>query len=301
MPTISFGAQMGKFGIGVYGEGELASSAIIDKNHLKIIVKKEDEDLYFSYDPKLDKYDLSNKEDYEKYSLEYALDNGLTYVEVKGLAIAEVPMGYGYAFNIGDVDYSVGIAIKYMEGITYFNDLSLENSDKNEVENSLTDNQKTSSTFGVDLGFLLKKGSFKIGLVGKDLNSPKFDLYNGNSYKVKPLIRGGVAWDLTDWLTFAADMDISENETFIPGYKSQYVGGGFDIHPGSWISFRAGAMKNLKSDYEGTILTGGIGIGLKWLQVDVSAQVSTNTSTYDGKEIPRYFKVNLALLSRWGG
>ena len=115
------------------------------------------------------------------------------------------------------------------------------------------------------------------------------------------MFRGGVSIDLTDWLTFAMDVDLTANKTSIPDYRSQYIGGGFDIHPGSWISLRAGAMRNMVQDEEGTILTAGLGFGLKWFQLDISAQAATKTGTYDGNEIPRYAKVNIAILSRWGG
>jgi len=301
MPTVGFGAQMGSFGIGVYGEGEISASAVIDREHLYVIIKDDKNGGYYYYYPKTDTYGATDKTTYEKYSLVYALDNNLTYVRVKGLAIAEVPIGYGYSFDVKGASISIGVALKYLQGITYFNKLSLKSTDEDKLRDSLTDNSKTTSTYGVDVGLLIKANKIKFGIVGKDLNSPKFDFYNGTKYTIKPLIRGGVALDLADWLTFAMDIDLRENNTFIPGYKSQYIGGGVDIHPGSWISIRAGAMRNMQEDDEGTIVTAGFGLGLKWFQLDLSAQAATKTGTYQGNEIPRYFKVNLALLSRWGG
>jgi len=301
MPTVGFGAQMGNLGIGVYGEGEISASAVINREHLYVIIKDDKNGGYYYYYPKTDTYGATDRETYEKYSLQYALDNNLTYVRVKGLAIAEVPIGYGYSFDVKGASISIGFAFKYMQGITYYDKLSLTSTDNDTLENSLTENSKTTSTYGIDLGLLVNADKIKFGIVGKDLNSPEFDFYDGTKYKVNPLVRGGVSLDLTNWLTFAMDIDLSSNSTFIPGYKSQYIGGGFDIHPGSWISFRAGAMRNMQEDDEGTIITGGFGLGLKWFQLDLSAQAATKTGTYQGNEIPRYFKVNLALLSRWGG
>ena len=43
----------------------------------------------------------------------------------------------------------------------------------------------------------------------------------------------------------------------------------------------------------------GLGLGLKWLQVDLSGQMSQNSTTVDGESYPQYAKVNLALISRW--
>jgi hypothetical protein len=114
------------------------------------------------------------------------------------------------------------------------------------------------------------------------------------------MVRTGIALDLTDYMTFAMDIDLTENDTSISDYKSQYIGGGFNIHQ-SWFSIRMGAMRNMVQDEEGVILTAGLGIGLKWLQLDISGEASTKSGTYDGNDIPRYFKLNAALISRWGG
>ncbi len=298
-PTAEFAAQFGNFGIGVFGEGDFTAQAVIDRQHLYVIVKDKDNGGYYYYDPKHDVYGASSKEMYEKYSLEYALDNNLTYLDVKGIGIAEVPIGYAKSFNIKNSTLSVGIALKYMQGITYKNQISIDtNSD--ELEDSLKDNKKTSSSFGLDLGLLLSADKINIGLVAKNLNSPKFKFYDGSEYKVKPMVRGGINLELTNWLEFAMDIDLTKNDTLIKDFKSQYIGGGFNIHQ-SWFSIRAGAMRNMVQDEEGTIITAGLGLGLKWFQLDLAAEASTKTGTYDGQDIPRYFKVNVALISRWGG
>jgi hypothetical protein len=140
----------------------------------------------------------------------------------------------------------------------------------------------------------------RIGLVGKYLNSPKFDFYDGSKYRIKPMVRTGIAIEATDYLTLAMDIDLTENSSSIKDYKSQYIGGGINFHQ-SWWSLRAGAMRNMVQDEEGLILTAGIGLGLKWFSFDLSAEASTKSGTYDGEEIPRYFKINAALISRWGG
>ena len=298
-PTAEFSGQIGDFGIGVFGEGDITAQAVIDRQRLYVIVKDSKGSGYYYYDPKNDVYGASNKELYEKYSLEYALDNNLTYLNINGVGVAEVPIGYAYSFPLKNSTLSVGIALKYMQGITYKNKISID-SNNNELEDSLNDNEKTSSTVGVDLGLLLSADKIDIGIVGKYLNSPKFKFYDGSEYKIKPMVRGGVNLELTDWLQFAMDIDLTQNDTAIKDYKSQYIGGGFNIHQ-SWFSIRAGARRNMLQDEEGTILTAGLGLGLKWFSLDIAAETATKTGTYDGNDIPRYFKVNVAFLSRWGG
>jgi len=298
-PNAEFAAQIGNYGIGVIGIADLTAKAVIDREHLYIIVKSEEDGGYYYYDPQRDVYGASDKELYEKYSLEYALDKNLTYISVKGIGIAEVPIAYAHSFEIKNATLSVGIALKYMQGITYFNKLNID-SDEDALEDSLDNNSKSSSDFGVDLGILLSADKIDIGLVGKYLNSPKFKFYDGSEYKVKPMLRGGVNLELTDWVNFAMDIDLTRNDTLIKDYKSQYIGGGFNIHQ-SWYSIRAGLRRNMLQDEEGTIITAGLGIGLKWFQFDLAAEASTKKGTYNGDSVPRYFRVNFALLSRWGG
>lgn len=99
--------------------------------------------------------------------------------------------------------------------------------------------------------------------------------------------------------TLAFDLDLTTNETFIEGYDAQFAGGGISFHPVSWCSLRAGAMKNLKENDEGLIVTAGLGLGIKWFQLDLAAQMATKTGEYDGTEIPRYGRVQLAFVSKW--
>ena len=303
-PTVGLGFQMGDYALSLYGIGQISANAVIDRQHLYLIFEDDKDGGYYYYDPKKDSYGATDYETYKKYSLEYALDNNLTYLKVDGIGIAEVPLSYAKNYSVGDADVSFGVSLKYIQGITYKNSLALD-TDSDALENSLTDNQKQSSNFGLDLGMLISADLMKIGFVGKYLNAPEFDYYDGTKYKIKPMYRGGLSFDMTNWLTVAMDIDFTENSTSIPDYKSQYIGGGFDIHPtnGYWLGFslRGGVMRNMVQDEEGTILTAGIGIGLKWIQLDIAGQMATKTSIYDGNKIPRYSKVNVALISRWGG
>jgi len=298
MPTAAVSIQIENFALGVYGIGDVSANAHIDRDHLYLIFKDEDKGGYYYYYPNKDTYGATDESTYKKYSLKYALDNNLTYIGVQGIGVAEVPLSFASTINLQNVDVSLGINLKYIEGITYKNKLALD-TDQDNLEESLNDNKKTSSDYGVDVGVLISKDAFRAGLVGKYLNSPTFKYYDGTTYKIKPMVRSGVAIDFNA-LTLGLDIDLTQNDTLIPNYKSQYIGGGFDLHQ-SWFSIRGGAMYNMLEDDEGLIVTAGLGFGLKWFQLDVAAEAATKHGTYDGNDVPRYFKVNLALLSRWGG
>ena len=166
------------------------------------------------------------------------------------------------------------------------------------------DNAKRKDTsFGVDVGFLYKPeiiSNLAIGLVGKNLNTPKFGTASGGKMEIDPQVRAGFAYDLGgDRISFALDADLTENETFIPNYNSQFVGGGVNLHPFSWFSFRVGLMENISESDEGIIYTGGFSIGIKWLQLDVAAEMASKKGEFEGDEIPRYARVQVALVSKW--
>ena len=171
------------------------------------------------------------------------------------------------------------------------------------MESELEDVEEQDTSWGIDLGLLFKPTKLpklSLGLVGKNLNTPEFDTATGNTLKVKPQVRAGLAYDFWgDRLTVAIDADLTKNETFIPDYDSQFIGGGINFHPFSWLSLRGGAMRNIQESDDGTIYTAGLGFGLKWFQLDVTGQVSDKKAEYEGNEIPRYARVQVALVSKW--
>jgi len=86
----------------------------------------------------------------------------------------------------------------------------------------------------------------------------------------------------------------------MPDVDAQYLGGGLNFHPFTWLSLRGGAMQNMdSSDDAGLIYTAGFGLGIKWIQIDLSAQIATNEITVNGEDYPQYAKVNIAIVSKW--
>ncbi len=58
-------------------------------------------------------------------------------------------------------------------------------------------------------------------------------------------------------------------------------------------------MRNIQESDDGTIYTAGLGFGLKWIQLDITGQASDKKAEYEGDEIPRYLRVQVALVSKW--
>jgi len=294
-PQGYIGAHVGSYGFGVYVTADSAFTATTSAQHNK---------LYFENGGNYT--DIYNnpvtQAQYENESVQYAVENQLSYLDVVGASIAEVPLAYGYNFetNIGNI--MVGGALKYMHAITYIETLSFDE-DQNTGD---TKKDFQSNNFGIDLGLAYQPSfayDLTFGLVAKNLNAPEFDFYNGTTYKVDPMVRAGVAYQIFDSLEVAADIDITSNKLLNNIVDSQMVGGGINYEPFKSffaLSLRAGVMKNLHSDDQaGAIFTAGVGIGIKMIQLDLSAQTSGDTKEIEGYPIPNYGKVNLALVSRW--
>jgi len=298
MPGLNLGCQVKDFGFGIYGVSDVAAGAIIDPDHLDIIVEEGGQ--YFSYDSGAAQ--ITTQADYEAHSLEYALDNKLTCLNLTGLVYLELPIAYGRRLDTPYGTLDLGGSFKIMPGYTIYKDISID-TESGDVNDDLDDNEKRSTSWGVDIGLLFTPAAaekLSLGLVAKNLNTPRFDTKGASDLKVKPQVRMGAAYSFLEGkLTAALDIDLSRNETFIPDYDAQYIGGGVNYRPMNWLTLGAGLMQNLAGNDEGTILTLGFGIGPKWLQLDLGAMASTRSSEVSGSSIPRYAKVQLALNSRW--
>lgn len=300
MPTAYLGVQYDNMAIGVYMTSDIVISANIDPTHTELSVKDNNNN-YYNYNPTTDTYGAISQGEYERSSLQYALDNKLTTIDATGLALTEIPISYAKAFELSKGELSVGTSVKLMHGTTYTQSLAIDNKAATD-ENSLKENQRDTNTVGVDIGLLFKPSSLsklQIGLVGKNLNTPTFDTANGSTIKVEPQVRTGVQYSVSNDLELAADLDLTTNKTLINGYDSQMFGGGVNYHPLSWFALRGGAMQNLANSNEGLVYTAGLTVGHEKLSLDISAQMSSNTGSYDGQDIPKYAQVNVALISKW--
>ena len=304
-PQAYLAAQVMGFGFGVFGGSDTAAIAVVDQNSTQLIFK-DPSNLITGYTKINDDGSLDQTvdvNDYNDNSIEVAINNGTTYLDAKGAGLVEIPIAYGHSFDTRIGNILVGGALKYMQAITYTEKLKIDNSGE---ATSDVKKDKTSSSFGIDIG-LAYQPSFSydltFGLVAKNLNSPKFGFADGGTYKIEPLVRVGVAYDIFESLEVAADYDITSNKTLNPAIDSQTIGGGLNYEPFTdffALSLRAGLMQNLhEADKSGLIYTAGMGVGFKAFQIDLSGEMSNNSNTVEDISIPQYAKVNLALISRW--
>ncbi len=303
-PQAYVAAQLSNFGIGVFGTSDTAAIARVDQAHDQLIFYDAGSGTYIKINSDGTPA-LSNPTEYADTSIEYALNNGMTYLDVRGVSMAEVPVAYGHNFGsvIGNV--MLGGAFKYMQALAYTEKMKIDYSGN--LEGPKGERlENTSSGFGVDLGLAYQPAfayDLTVALVGTNLNSPEFEFPDGTFYTIEPMLRAGLAYSILDSLEIAADIDLTSNKVLNDDLESQMVGGGINFEPFTSVfalSLRAGLMQNLNTnDQAGLIYTAGMGIGLKWFQMDLSGQVGSNTNTSGDVTVPQFAKVNLALISRW--
>jgi len=299
-PTADLGMSFGSFGTGLFVTSDIGGVANVDQARTALIFEGSTPGTY--YDISSGTAVVSTPLAYNNTSMQYAIDNGTTNLDVVGLAVVEIPLAYGYALDTGYGALAVGGALKYMKGQTFYKNVKLD--DDNAMDN-IADNSVDSSTFGIDLGLTFKPTKVEnltLALVGKNLNTPTFDVstlaktQGISDYEIKPAIRAGAAYKYGEVVEFAFDADLTENKSLV-GYNTRYIGGGanFDL---SALELNVGLMKNIASNDEaGVIYTAGIATGPDWFHFELSAQMASKSGEVDGTSYPKQAMVNFAISS----
>lgn len=243
---------------------------------------------------------------------------------IKGIQLAEIGAGYGQELPFAP-GVLVGGNLKVMSGqVGYYNFLVAQNSsDNNDLFKKLKEGSKTSSNFGVDLGVLWDMDRTfdglpmrpRAGLVGRNLNNPKFKQADAavaagltDKFAVNPQVRLGLALSPLNWWHLAADLDMTRNLTPVDGRPSRQLSLGTEVNVfnRSWINIplRAGILRNV-ADNSKTMLS--LGAGLNFLHVHTDASLAwspkkvTTQSQGKSESIPAEFAGALSLSILFGG
>jgi hypothetical protein len=179
---------------------------------------------------------------------------------LRGLAARQLAFSYAYAF--ADKTFAVGVTGKIIQGAAYTNTTNLQGGQDPDLLNNFG-KANISTSYGIDLGAMYRPSSWlRFGVVAKDINQPAFNAPDGSELKLTPQVRGGVAVNPWSTMTMSADMDITSNQTFVPGLKSQVLSLGMEqTILSEFLSFRVGTYKNVQD--AGSIFTPTAGIGLR--------------------------------------
>jgi len=119
-----------------------------------------------------------------------------------------------------------------------------------------------------DLGVAKEMGSFRAGLVGKNLIQKSYTTVLGNTIEVKPQFRAGVSHH-TDWTTVAFDLDLTKNDPAGLDKESQYAAVGAEIDI-ALLKLRVGYRKDLANNYP-SVPSIGVGLSLFGVHLDIAA------------------------------
>ncbi|KGI56081.1 conjugal transfer protein TraF [Campylobacter sp. MIT 97-5078] len=219
---------------------------------------------------------------------------------LRRLSVMELPLSYALSLDSTLGKLSWGAAVKFMRLSNVQTSRKLLTTDsKGDIQDDIIDTIKGSdarsdNNFGIDFGFSYSPAytpDFTFALVGKNLNTPQFNFKNNGKLTIYPQARLGLAYDLSDHLSLAADADLTENlmltPTGMPKQKSQKIGIGIDAHA-MFFDARAGISKDLRQD-NGAIVSFGMGFGF----LDLGVAVATERAKVAGTNYPRYFSVQL--------
>jgi len=232
----------------------------------------------------------------KKSAVTGSIENNQTSLVANGIALMEVPLTYGHPISDS---LAVGFNLKYIQASVFRaapGQILVFNKDSGDIVKDLDNYKKDSSNFAVDAGILFQPVNWlKLGAVGKYLNSPEFDDPLGGKVKVKPQGRAGIAINPFETLTLAADIDLTENETMNPNYKSRNLAVGLEWDILKFLALRVGAYKNLAESDISHVYTAGLGLNLWLLRLDVSAAMSSDKSRYNDKSFPEEARVQVNL------
>jgi len=186
---------------------------------------------------------------------------------------------------------SAGINLKYIWGVTYFMsrnvteavmDGLLDKDAMDFVNELIGENSEDTHNFGLDVGLLFEYNQmFRFGIVGRNLNNPKFDYVLGGNkageLELEPHVRMGLAFIPIENIIVAADVDLTKNSSGIGGFDDQRwsLGAEFSLLD-QLLSLRVGITDNFAESLAEPMFTGGFGFRIWKLHFDLSGGINTD-------------------------
>ena len=225
------------------------------------------------------------------------LENNTTSALLEGFGYNEIPVSYGFAFND---NFSVGANVKAMMGRVYGTEVVVFNKDSGDLLKDADENYKETTTFGVDVGAMYRMKRLQFGVVGRNINSPKFDGPTVNArifddVTIDPSVTAGVAFIPYEGFTLEADYDLTKNETVLPNYDTQNVSVGAEWLFLRFLALRAGMYKNVAESDIGWVYTAGLGLNMFGVRLDVAGAFSSDTTEVDDNDVPEEIRGNVQL------
>lgn len=203
----------------------------------------------------------------------------------RGLELKDLSLAKSLSFLAGQV--TVGAAVHALQGTTYAFEESVFTADAGAppwtlAQRALDGVARTHNDWAVDVGALVSLGPVHVGAVWKGLNQPSFPYAEGApaaergrsvTYGGQARVGASVHVPLVG-LTFAADYDLTANDSLVDGLRVREIGGGVEWQVVALV-LRAGASVNLESPDKKPALTGGAGVAIGPAKVDLGGWYRT--------------------------
>lgn len=93
-----------------------------------------------------------------------------------------------------------------------------------ELDKSEISERRSRNVFDLDLGAMLAFGKFRTGLVIRNLGEPSFEAPDGSQFRLKRVMRAGVAVMPNDLLTLAVDVDLNRTVNVLGERQNVSIG-----------------------------------------------------------------------------
>jgi hypothetical protein len=195
--------------------------------------------------------------------------SGLTSsVEARGAMISEVGVSLAREFAVAGNSVAFGITPKYMKIDTFDYRANVNSADV-----TIDQGRKSYSDFNVDIGLAHDYGNnWKIGLVVKNLLAKNYTTVLGNTIRINPQARWGLAY-AGSVTTVAMDVDLIKNKATGFAPASQNISFGAEFNVLDFLQLRAGYRYNI-SDTNANSAALGVGLSPMGIHMDLAVEGS---------------------------
>jgi hypothetical protein len=213
--------------------------------------------------------------------------NNASALSFAGLEAREARLAYATSFFAKAL--LVGATARYIQGRTYFLRQSVFDTSSSDparlARDAFNENERQTNRLAFDAGAMVNiLGKVRVGLVSTAINEPEFDVARDPtrpsligapaSLRLPRTLRAGVAAEPIGMLTIAADYDLSETDTLVPGGKSRQFSFGAELKL-PLFALRAGTFRDSAAPDPHWAYSAGFGLGLNKLSVNAAIVFSS--------------------------
>ncbi|PCI40404.1 MAG: hypothetical protein COB53_01370 [Elusimicrobia bacterium] len=222
-------------------------------------------------------------------------------------------IGYGMGRELGKSGIVIGANLKLIVGSVGYRQMIIVNEDPGPGSIWRYDkNSKTSLAPGIDVGaFWDMRETFpslparpRLGIVGRNVNAPTFEQPDAATsagdrtrFPLNGQVRAGLAIQPYDFVTMAADIDLTNNTTSIDRFQSRFLSLGMELrlhNKGFFLPLRLGLQKNVANADSALAFTTGTSFEFSQFKFEVALQLSPTVTAIQSERVTKRLPNNLA-------